>query len=335
MALSWFASDRSIRKSVKLLRSTFALCLLLVLGTEPLLAQDAAPPETSATPPSGSEQNSHAKSAFELRIEQTAQALASEPHLKDFSPQERLAIVEFVFGNMLFTAAHELGHGVIRELELPVLGREEDAADSFAIIAALRVGTDFSHRVLVEAVRGWFLSDARDEKVGDMVAYYDEHGMNLQRAYQIVCYMVGSDPQRFKDLAQETRLPEERQKSCQADYREQLWSWETSLKPHLRAPGAPNQKIEVIYGEAEGALAPYARSFRDTRFFETLIERVADRFAWPRPLKMEMRTCGESGAEWKAGKLTLCYELAQEFAQLCRDYGVNWKISTIASRRRR
>ncbi|MGE0749411.1 MAG: DUF4344 domain-containing metallopeptidase [Variibacter sp.] len=309
--------------------------LLLVLGTEPLLAQDAAPPQTAATAQSGSNEGAHAKSAFELRIEQTAQALASEPRLKNFSPQERLAIVEFVFGNMLFAAAHELGHGVIRELELPVLGREEDAADAFAIIAALWVGTDFSHRVLVEAVRGWFLSDARDEKVGATVAYYDEHGMNLQRAYQIVCYMVGSDPQKFKDLAQETKLPEERQKGCQAEYREQLWSWETSLKPHRRAPGAPKQKIEVTYGDAEGALAPYARSFRDTRFLETLIERVADRFAWPRPLKMEMRTCGESGAVWKAGKLTLCYELAQEFSQLCREYGVNWKISTLVSRRRR
>ena len=50
---------------------------------------------------------------------------------------------------MLFVVAHEMGHAVISELKLPVLGREEDAADTFAIIAALTgVANDFSYRVL-------------------------------------------------------------------------------------------------------------------------------------------------------------------------------------------
>jgi Putative metallopeptidase len=47
--------------------------------------------------------------------------------------------------------------------------------------------------------------------MGDKVAYYDEHWLNQQRAYQIVCLMVGSDDEKFKDLAKETKLPEERQ----------------------------------------------------------------------------------------------------------------------------
>ena len=40
-----------------------------------------------------------------------------------------------------------------------------------------------------------------------MPAYYGRHGLNEQRAYQIVCLMVGSDPVRFKALADETKLP--------------------------------------------------------------------------------------------------------------------------------
>jgi hypothetical protein len=38
------------------------------------------------------------------------------------------------------------------------------------------------------------------------VAYYDEHGLNQQRAYQIVCLMVGFNGEKFKDLAKETKL---------------------------------------------------------------------------------------------------------------------------------
>jgi Putative metallopeptidase len=87
---------------------------------------------------------------------------------------------------------------------LPVLGRMEDAADSFAALRLIRVGSDFSHCVLTEAAKGWFLADRRDQKTGDNVAFYDEHGLNQQRAYEIVCLMVGSDEQKFKDLAKET-----------------------------------------------------------------------------------------------------------------------------------
>ena len=40
--------------------------------------------------------------------------------------------------------------------------------------------------------------------------------MNLQRAYQIVCFMVGSDPEKYKELADETKLPEDRQEELQS-----------------------------------------------------------------------------------------------------------------------
>ncbi len=228
---------------------------------------------------------------------------------------------------MLFTTAHELGHGVVRELELPVLGREEDAADAFAITSGLSIGTEFSYRVLVEAAKGWFLSDRRAKKRGEMLAYYDEHGMDLQRAYQIVCFMVGSDPNKYKDLAAETKLPKDRQESCQAEYREALWSWQNALKPHLRAADQPRQRIEVIYGEAKGDLEVFARANRDIHFLETVAEHVCDRIAWPRPFVIEMRTCGESGASWKARRLTLCYELAEEFAQLYYEFGGDRTVS--------
>jgi hypothetical protein len=133
--------------------------------------------------------------------------------------------------------------------------------------------------------------------------------------------MVGSDPQKFKDLAEITELPEERQESCKVDFSTATWSWETLLKPHLRAPDQPKQKIEVIYGEAKGRLAMFAQAFRDIRLLETLADFVGDRYAWPRPFAMEMESCGEVGANWRSRKLKLCYEMAQDFALLYRDYG--------------
>jgi hypothetical protein len=77
----------------------------------------------------------------------------------------------------------------------------EDAADTFAALRLIRVGSDFSRRVLTDAAEGWFMADWRDRKMQDEVTYYDEHGLNQQRPYQIVCLMVGYDDQKFKDLA--------------------------------------------------------------------------------------------------------------------------------------
>ena len=162
-------------------------------------------------------------------VDQKAPALASEARFKGLSPHERNAGIEFLIGNMLFVAAHEMGHAVISELDLPVLGREEDAADAFATIGALKVvANDFSHSVLQEAAKGWFWSARRDRKDGEKPTYYGEHGLNEQRAYQIVCLMVGSDPVKFKALADETKLPDDRRRSCTWDFDTASRSWELS-----------------------------------------------------------------------------------------------------------
>jgi hypothetical protein len=218
---------------------------------------------------------------------------------------------------------HELALASITQLRLPALGRIEDAADSFATLRLIRVGDDFSHRVLTEAAKGWFLADRRDQKTGVKVAYYDEHGLNQQRAYQIVCLMVGSDDEKFNDLAKETKLPDERRDSCAGDYSNAAYSWDLVLKPHRRSPDQPKTEIDMLYGLAEGRAAIAQRMARDIRLLQMVAEHVVSDFVWPMPLSLEMQTCGSPDARWDVAtnKLTLCYELAVEFADLYRDYG--------------
>jgi hypothetical protein len=249
------------------------------------------------------------------------------------------ALADFVSGNLLFVLCHEIAHAAITQMGLPVLGREEDAADSFATLRMIRLGSDFSHRVLADAAEGWFLSNRRDQQTGNKIDYYDEHGIDLQRAYQIVCFMVGSDKHQFKDLAGETRLPEARQDSCAGDYSNASYSWDLVLKPHLRAPDQPKTPIEVAYGEAKGRLERSARAARSNLLLETVAQHVADEFVWPAPFTLEMQTCGFPNARWDLSthKLTLCYELAADFEELYRAFGAapegSWK-STHRSRQK-
>jgi hypothetical protein len=215
-----------------------------------------------------------------------------------------------------------MAHATVTEFDLSVLGREEDAADDFAALRLLKVGSAFSHRVLVEAAKGWFLSDRRDRQDGEKLVFYDEHSLDAVRAYNIVCLVVGSDPGKFTDLANEAKVPAERQETCPKDYTRVSRSWDTVLKPHRRAPEQPKTKIEVIYGEGKGNLDVYAQGFRSVRLLETVAEHAADQLRWPAPFTLEMQSCGFINATWTGStrKLTICYELAADFAELYRDF---------------
>jgi len=254
-------------------------------------------------------------------IDQAVKALDNIPRFKKLAPQMKRQLVEFIIGNTLFVLAHEMGHGVINEMNMPVLGREEDAADSFAITTAIRMNTRFSERVLEEQVKGLLFSTKQAKKEGDKPAFYDEHGLDPQRAYNIICYMYGSNPEKYKQLATDTKLPEERQKSCIYDYKNVAWSWDEMLKPHLRKPNDPPVDIKITYEDSK-KYKVQEQVLRHMGLFEALATHLADRYAWPKPFVMEARECGEANARWGQRVLTLCYELAGDFADLFQGY---WK----------
>ena len=260
--------------------------------------------------------------SFQARIEEVARSLQNDPRLKNLSQQQRIDRVQFVVGNTLFVLLHELGHVIIDEMKLPVLRREEDAADTFAALTMLEIGTSFSKRVLMDASEGWFLNGRRDQQTGTEPLFYGEHNLSQQRAYQIVCLMVGSDPAKFMSLADETKMPQSRQESCRKDYAKASPSWDTALNPHRRASDQPETRIDVAYSDAQGDLEVFARSFRELRILETVAEAAAADFAWPAPFTMEMQSCGRRDATWadKTRTVRVCYELAFDFAQLYRAY---------------
>jgi hypothetical protein len=282
------------------------ICAMLLIGCGAAAGQSTPSPSQS----------------FQERIDELARALKNYPRLKNLSEQQRIDRVEFVVGNTLFILLHEMGHVHVSEMNLPVLGREEDEADTFAAIRMLRIGTSFSQRVLADASQGWFLSDRRDQQTGAKPLYYDEHNLSPQRAYWVVCLMVGSDPAKFKSLADETKMPESRQQRCKEDYAKASRSWDMVLKPHRRAPDQPETKINVVYGDAQGDFEIFAQSFKAVRILETVAARAASDYVWPAPFTMEMLSCDGPNAGWddQARILKVCYQLAFDFAELYRAY---------------
>ena len=263
------------------------------------------------------------RAMLEQRVLDIVQMFQNDPRYNRGRTAEQIKDgVEFVTGNVLFVLAHETAHALISELGIPVIGREEDGADALATIVALKMKNSFADRVVYNAARGWFLSEQRDKKAGISTRYYDEHGIDLQRAYNIVCLMVGGEPDKFEELAKEVKMPEERQGTCRGDFSNASWSWAQVLKPHLRKPEDPKTKIEVNYAPTTEYAALSALG-RKLQILESIAEWLSEDYAWRRPISLEMQECGEPGARWELDtkKVILCYEIIREFVQLHRGYG--------------
>jgi hypothetical protein len=104
------------------------------------------------------------------------------------------------------------------------------------------------------------------------------------------------------------------------DYSNAAYSWDLVLKPHRRATDQSRTNIDVIYGPADGRTTTAQQVARSIQLLETVAEHAADEFTWPSPFTLEMQSCGYPNAHWDlpTHKLTLCCELAPEFADLCR-----------------
>jgi hypothetical protein len=79
-----------------------------------------------------------------------------------------------------------------------------------------------------------------------------------------------------------------------------------------------------VYGPAKGPVEVIAQAFRTIKLLETVANLAAERYAWPRPITLEMLSCGQPNAHWDLDghKIVICYELGQDFAMLFRDFGM-------------
>jgi hypothetical protein len=126
-----------------------------------------------------------------------------------------VARVDALLGAIMDTLLHEAGHGVFDFLEVPVLGREEDAADFFAAYMALQLRPEDAMRI-VEGAAYMFASEARTALFAPfgVGAYAGEHSLAPQRYFNYLCMAYGSNPNMFSNIAMDGGLPLNRFEPC-------------------------------------------------------------------------------------------------------------------------
>ena len=156
----------------------------------------------------------------------------------------RRARNDAALGQFIYVVAHEMGHALFDSLNVPLLGRPEDAADEFWTYMMLSFGKQDARRLIHGAAYG-YKGYVRNPKVTvPLQAFSDAHGAPMQRFYNLLCIAYGADQEAFSDLVDhqhlsETRalfqghLPEGRARGCRIEFGELNFAFQHLIKPHV------------------------------------------------------------------------------------------------------
>jgi hypothetical protein len=155
---------------------------------------------------------------------------------------EHVSRDDALVGPFVDTFLHEAGHAAFDLLKIPLLGREEDAADQFAAYLVLQFKRDKKKKLILGAAFGYAsalnVRSARDLKrprlaFGRHITHSDEHGTPAQRLYNLLCIAYGSDKELFGDVVKLGYLPPERAERCEDEYRQVDHAYRTLIAPHV------------------------------------------------------------------------------------------------------
>lgn len=139
-----------------------------------------------------------------------------------------------IVGPTLEVFLHEMAHAAFELLEIPVLGREEDAADQIAAYMLLNLSKDEARRAVI-GTASMYLREARTFTV-EFKGFADGHGTPAQRYYNLLCLAYGSDPVLFADAVEKDLLPRDRAEDCAGEYKQVASAFHKLIGPHLDWP---------------------------------------------------------------------------------------------------
>jgi hypothetical protein len=154
------------------------------------------------------------------------------------APRRDLAIglsrQDTVIGPTVDTFLHESGHAIFDILEIPVLGREEDAADQFSAFIMLRLDKERARRLILGTAYGYrSMQPGRQFVIMRRNTLADEHSTPGQRMFNVLCMAYGADKALFADVVEKKFLPKNRAELCAMEYRDIAFAFIKLVGPHI------------------------------------------------------------------------------------------------------
>ena len=144
-----------------------------------------------------------------------------------------IAPFDTIVGPLVEVTLHEFAHALFDMLELPVFGREEDAADQVAAYILLQFGESEARRLIAGTAHAYNIDEERSGQCRSMEDYAGEHGTPAQRFFNVLCMAYGADSKLFGDIVSKGYLPQTRAEYCDEEYEQVQDAFELLVHPHL------------------------------------------------------------------------------------------------------
>ena len=156
-----------------------------------------------------------------------------------FTPEDAIA------GEFVEVTLHEMGHAVFDLFNVPIFGREEDAADEIAGFIMLQFGQEVALRTISGTAYA-YQQQAKQRKLSRS-SFSDVHGTDEQRFYNYLCLAYGAQPATFQRFVDSNILPSKRAANCGREYRQIQRAFEKTVMPHVdQARMAEVRKMQVL-----------------------------------------------------------------------------------------
>ena len=144
-------------------------------------------------------------------------------------PADGLPREMMIAGAFVQAVLHEVAIATFDILEIPVWGRESDAADKLAGFIMVQFGKDVALKVMVGAA--WFF-DASERQWNES-DFASEQSPEAQRFFNYLCIAFGSDPATFKFLIDQNLLPTRRAQRCTSEFYALRFAFAKEILPHV------------------------------------------------------------------------------------------------------
>lgn len=149
---------------------------------------------------------------------------------------------------------HELAHALFDMLEIPIFGREEDAADQLAAYLMLQMGSQEARNLV--AGTAYLYAVEVMQKSPRLKDFADAHGLPAQRFFNLLCMAYGSSPKTYQDIVDKGLLPKDRAEGCEDEYAQVEHAYQTLILPHVDRRLAAKVRARVRSGKWKELLSP-------------------------------------------------------------------------------
>lgn len=209
---------------------------------------------------------------------------------------ELLEASAFARNVILHVVLHELGHALVREFDLPILGNEETLADAFATHYLTTYLPERAEAALLARVQSLSIEASEVPRQEWTVA--GEHNSDARRAFQIAALSVAADPAKYAAVAEAAGMTADDVRRA-SDYGTEVHrSWRRVLAPLWMPAGQPSGEARLRH---EGT--PLFSSLLDEGLGDDLwaVVRGID---WHSQVTIDFRQ-GEGGAGWSRSLRTI------------------------------